>query len=161
HLYPAAGSSAVLVKPTHRAWLKPDSTVEDQDRARKECGEGLRNNEQLRKQSMTAWSDSFEMCMNRKGFSFYKDRRLLTKILTNTPIAAGYMLEWHSGLMGFIWRHSEFGLHLLSSLESVGSGMRMQGFSLAPRHRASGSTMAHLCPSRVCSCIPFYRTART
>jgi len=74
HLYPAAGSSAVLVKPTHRAWLKPDSTVEDQDRARKECGEGLRNNEQLRKQSMTAWSDSFEMCMNRKGFRFYKDR---------------------------------------------------------------------------------------
>lgn len=75
HLYPAEGSSAVLVQPTHRAWLKPDSTVEDQDRARRECGDELRNNLELRKKGLSdEWSDAAHACMNRKGFRYYKKR---------------------------------------------------------------------------------------
>lgn len=74
HLYPVAGSSAVLVTPTHRAWLKPGSTVEDQDRAREDCGEERRNDEQLRKESLEVRSDAYEACMNRKGFRYYKKR---------------------------------------------------------------------------------------
>lgn len=76
HLYPARGSSAVLVEPTHRAWLKPGSTVEDQDRARKECGEELRNNLEIRKKGALSdeWSAAAHACMNRKGFRYYKKR---------------------------------------------------------------------------------------
>jgi hypothetical protein len=69
-----ASSPSVLVQPTHRAWLKPGSTMEDENVARKECGDELRGNEQLRKGSRSAWSAAFEACMQRKGFRYYKDR---------------------------------------------------------------------------------------
>lgn len=73
-LYPAS-NSPVLVEPSYRAWLKPESTVEDQDRARKECGEELRNDEKLRKKGLSdEWSDAYEVCMNRRGFRYYKRR---------------------------------------------------------------------------------------
>lgn len=70
-----ADSPRVLVEPKHRAWLKPDSTMEDENRARKKCGDELRSNEQLRKGPMTAWSDAYEDCMNRKGFRYFKKRK--------------------------------------------------------------------------------------
>lgn len=69
-----ANSPKVLVEPTHRAWLKPGSTMEDENSARKECGDELRSNEELRKSSMKAWSDAAHSCMQRKGFRYYKDR---------------------------------------------------------------------------------------
>lgn len=77
HLYPAAGSSAVFVKPTHRAWLKPGSTVEDQDRARKECGDEVSSNVEIRKKGALSneWSSAAYACMERKGFSYYKKRK--------------------------------------------------------------------------------------
>lgn len=75
HLYPAAGNSAVLVEPTHRAWLKPGSTMEDEKRAREECGEQLRSNVELRKKGISdAWDAAARACMNRKGFRYYKKR---------------------------------------------------------------------------------------
>ena len=61
HLYPAADSSAVLVQPTYLAWIKPASTMEDENLARKECGEELRNNQALRKKGLSdEWSDAYE-----------------------------------------------------------------------------------------------------
>lgn len=70
-------SPRVLVEPKHRAWLKPDSTMEDENRARKECGEELRNNEELRKRGVLSdeWSNAARACMARKGFHKSKRRR--------------------------------------------------------------------------------------
>ena len=69
-----ASSPSVLVQPTHRAWLKPGSTMEDENVARKECGDELRSNDELRKSSMKVWSDAYEACMNRKAFRYYRKR---------------------------------------------------------------------------------------
>ena len=69
-----ASSPSVLVQPTHRAWLKPDSTMEDENAARKECGDELRSSDELRKSSMKVWSDAAHACMQRKGYRYYKKR---------------------------------------------------------------------------------------
>lgn len=75
YLYPAAGSSPILVQPSHRAWIKPGTTIEDEARARRECGEELRNNEELRKKGLSdERSAAARACMNRKGFRKYDDR---------------------------------------------------------------------------------------
>ena len=73
HLYPA-DSSTVLVQPTQRAWVKSGSSMEDENRARKECGEELRNNEEVRRKGALSddWSAAARACMNRRGF--YKRR---------------------------------------------------------------------------------------
>lgn len=69
-----ASSPRVLVEPSRRVWLKPDSTMEDENAARNECGEELQSNEQMRRGSMDAWSAAFRSCMQGKGFRRYKDR---------------------------------------------------------------------------------------
>jgi hypothetical protein len=69
-----ANSPVVLVEPTHRAWLKPASTTEDETQAMRECGDERRSNEELRNSSMKVRSDAYTACMNRKGFRYYKDR---------------------------------------------------------------------------------------
>lgn len=72
-LYSAgAGGAAVLVHP-ERAWDKPGSTMEDENRARKACGEELRANVELRKKGISDERDAAaRACMNRHGF--YKRR---------------------------------------------------------------------------------------
>lgn len=89
--YTSSGG-AVLVRPTHRAWLKVGSTMDDENIARKECGEELRNNLELRRESAKfdeevrlglrkdsskknrdPWSAAYVACMNRKGFKYYED----------------------------------------------------------------------------------------
>lgn len=67
-------SPQVLVKPTHRAWLKPGTTDEDELQAMRACGDERRSNEELRKSSMQVRSEAYEACMNRKGFRYYKKR---------------------------------------------------------------------------------------
>lgn len=73
HLYPAAGSSAVLVTPSFRVWNKPGTTLEDEDRARRECGDELRDDEELRGQPLSVRSAAFHSCMLSKGFQYYKN----------------------------------------------------------------------------------------
>lgn len=72
-----ANGGAVLVQPTHRAWLKPGTTMDDENIARKECGEEIRGNKELRKKGALSddWSDAYEACMNKKGFQYYKNRK--------------------------------------------------------------------------------------
>jgi len=48
--------------------------MEDENVARKECGDELRSNDELRKSSMKVWSDAYEACMNRKAFRYYRKR---------------------------------------------------------------------------------------
>lgn len=83
-----ASDIPMLVKPTHRAWVKPGSTMEDENIARKECGEELRANVELRKEitkfhqevkdglrkesskkNPDPWSAAGIACMARKGFT--------------------------------------------------------------------------------------------
>jgi len=74
HLYPT-GAPVALVQPTYRAWLKPGSTMEDENRARKECGEELRSNEALRKKGLSdERAAAARACMARKGFQRNKKR---------------------------------------------------------------------------------------
>lgn len=67
--YYTAASPVVLVQPK-RAWEKPGSTMKDENRARMQCGEELRGNEELRSKGVSDdWSNAARACMARKGFS--------------------------------------------------------------------------------------------
>lgn len=72
----SAGSATVLVEPTHRAWLKPGSTRNDQNRARAECGDEIASDVEIRNKGTLSdeWSDAAHACMARKGFRYYKER---------------------------------------------------------------------------------------
>lgn len=87
-----ASSPSVLVKPTIKVWTKPGATEEDERIAGRECGDELRGNEELRKESAKfdeevrqglrnrpskknrdPWSAAAHACMQRKGFRHYED----------------------------------------------------------------------------------------
>lgn len=68
-----AADATILDEPENRAWLKAGSTVEDEDRAREECGEELWRDETLRDQLHAVRFAEFVQCMKRKGFRLYRD----------------------------------------------------------------------------------------
>ncbi|WP_374013816.1 hypothetical protein [Pseudoxanthomonas koreensis] len=71
-----ASSPAVLVKSKVKVWIKPGATEEDKRIVGRQCGEDIRNDEELRKKGALSneWSAAFRSCMERNGYRHYKDK---------------------------------------------------------------------------------------